>query len=246
MRLYNAAPAQPTGAERVRSVLTAARTMTLHTHAGRAEMLRTETGDLLDRVHLRPLLPPLPGARAALPGKERTPATLELTDIAPVPARDRVRCRVTVTGRLLRAHPTAESRCVQVERAVLRTANTEYAIGVEELLTTPADPLATSEAGMLTHLTDHHEELVPLLMRLVEPRLAQGVVRALPLALDRYGMTLRLEYARGHHDARLPFPGKLDDADQTGVQVHALLVAARRATRQGVRAPGAGRRAPGR
>ncbi|KJY24430.1 DUF2470 domain-containing protein, partial [Streptomyces katrae] len=53
-------------------------------------------------------------------------------------------------------------------------------------------------------------------------------LRALPLALDRYGITLRLEERTGHHDVRLPFPSPLDDVEQSGTQIQALLSAARR------------------
>lgn len=58
---------------------------------------------------------------------------------------------------------------------------------------------------MLTHLVDDHGELVPLLLRLVQPQPDKGVKRILPLAMDRYGVTLRLEYSGSHRDVRLPF-----------------------------------------
>jgi hypothetical protein len=174
-------------------------------------------------------------------------ATLEFTDVSPAPVRDRVRARVTVMGWLSapRAHgeedeedgpSTRASRtgpCMEFARAVLETPTAKASVSLDELMGAAADPLATYEAAMLTHLIDDHTELVTLLMRLVEPRLVQGVRRALPLALDRYGITLRLEYARGHHDVRLPFPSHLTDVDQFGIQLQALRSAARRCSHRG-------------
>lgn len=81
---------------------------------------------------------------------------------------------------------------------------------------------------MLTHLLDDHQDLVTLLLRLVRPLPAATVLRALPVAMDRYGITLRLEERRGHRDVRLPFPSPLDDVEQAGAQIQALFSAARR------------------
>lgn len=56
------------------------------------------------------------------------------------------------------------------------------------------------------------------------------MTRVLPLAMDRYGVTLRLEYPRTHRDVRLPFAKPVARLDQVGPQIHALLAAARRAS----------------
>ncbi|MYR45333.1 DUF2470 domain-containing protein, partial [Streptomyces sp. SID5910] len=103
----------------------------------------------------------------------------------------------------------------------------------QELEAAELDPLATSEAGMLTHFVDDHPELVPLLLRLVRPGPDRGVRRALPVGIDRYGLTLRLELARGHRDVRLPFNRPVRDIDHVGAQIHALLSAARRLSHPG-------------
>lgn len=91
-------------------------------------------------------------------------------------------------------------------RAVLQTARGISYIGLDELDAAAPDPLAPYEAGMLTHLLDDHADLVTLLLRLVRPMPTAAVARALPVAMDRYGITLRLEEQRGHRDVRLPFP----------------------------------------
>ncbi|MEU9299719.1 DUF2470 domain-containing protein [Streptomyces sp. NPDC048269] len=218
--------ARPTDAERVRSVLAAAHSMTVVTDGLRTEVRHLDGTDPMGRLHLHPAEP---GGDAEL----RPAVRLEFTDVAPTPVRDRVRARVTLLGRLLTpyAHDpdeSADSTCVEFGQAVLETADGFSYVGLDELETARPDPLAPYEAGMLTHLLDDHADLVTLLLRLVQPLPAAAVVRALPVAMDRYGITLRLEERRGHHDVRLPFPSPLDDVEQSGAQIQALFSAARR------------------
>ncbi|MGW1773252.1 DUF2470 domain-containing protein [Streptomyces sp. NPDC002104] len=223
----------PTDAERVRSVLAAAHSMTVVTDGQRTEIRHLDGTDPLGRLHLHPAVPP--GGR----GEHRPAIRLEFTDIAPTPVRDRVRARVTLAGRLLTPYSEdgSDATCVEFGRAVLETADGARAyVGLDELDAARPDPLAPYEAGMLTHLLDDHAELVTLLLRLVRPRPAaqagagSAVLRALPLAMDRYGITLRLEERRGHRDVRIPFPSPLDDVEQSGAQIQALFSAARRSS----------------
>ncbi|MET9609453.1 DUF2470 domain-containing protein [Streptomyces sp. NPDC006512] len=224
--------ARPTEAERVRSILAAAHSMTVVVDGVRSEVRQLDGGDVLGRLHLHPAAPAA-GHPVSPEDDERPAIRLEFTDIAPTPVRDRVRARVTVLGRLLTPYAgeesaSGDSTCVEYGQAVLETAEGTSYIGLEELDEAWPDPLAPYEAGMLTHLLDDHPELVTLLLRLVRPLPSGAVVRALPLALDRYGITLRLEERRGHRDVRLPFPSPLDDVEQSGAQIQALLSAARR------------------
>ncbi|MFJ3973877.1 DUF2470 domain-containing protein [Streptomyces sp. NPDC090021] len=234
MRLFgdpSASAALPTAAERIRSVLAAAHSMTVTTDGLRSEVRHLDGGDPMGRLHLHPSEP---GGHA----EHRPAIRLEFTDVAPTPVRDRVRARVTVLGRLLTpyselsAEPGAESgaqsTCMEFERAELKTAEGIAYVGLEELDEAGPDPLAAYEAGILTHLLDDHHDLVTLLLRLVQPQPTAAVVRALPLAMDRYGITLRLEERRGHRDVRLAFPSPLDDVEQSGAQIQALFSAARR------------------
>ncbi|WP_433573190.1 DUF2470 domain-containing protein [Streptomyces sp. CA-251247] len=230
MRLFTTPVAQPTSAERIRSILMAADSMTIVTDEGRTEVSRLHGPGATEHIHLHP--PTDTGDAGGADGTTdgHTRATLEFTDIAPTPVRDRVRARVLLTGRLLTASrhaAPAGSRCMELAHAVLDTGEERITVGLEELMEADTDPLATCEAGMLTHLVDDHSDIVGLLLRLVKPRLVLGVQRALPVAIDRYGITLRLEYARSHQDARLPFPAPIKDIDQAGVRIHALLNAAR-------------------
>ncbi|MFJ4859179.1 DUF2470 domain-containing protein [Streptomyces sp. NPDC088748] len=230
MRLFGAPAtpaARPTDAERIRSILTAAHSMNVVTDGLRSEVRHLDGSDPMGRLHLHP----------AEPGGEseyRPAIRLEFTDVAPTPVRDRVRARVTVLGRLLTPYSDladdsgVNSTCMEFDRAVLETPEGRSHVGIEELDAACPDPLAPYEAGMLTHLLDDHHDLVTLLLRLVRPLPTAAVLRALPVAMDRYGIILRLEERRGHRDVRLPFPSPLDDVEQAGAQIQALFSAARR------------------
>ncbi|WP_327264910.1 DUF2470 domain-containing protein [Streptomyces sp. NBC_01232] len=232
MRLFGApaTPAdRPTDAERIRSILTAAHSMTVVTDGLRSEVRHLDGSDPMGRLHLHPAEP---GGE----GEYRPTIRLEFTDVAPTPVRHRVRARVTVLGRLLTPYTDladdsgVNSTCMEFDRAVLETADGRSHVGLDELDAACPDPLAPYEAGMLTHLLDDHHDLVTLLLRLVRPLPTASVVRALPVAMDRYGITLRLEERRGHRDVRLPFPSPLDDVEQAGTQIQALFSAARRSS----------------
>ncbi|MGW1836019.1 DUF2470 domain-containing protein [Streptomyces sp. NPDC002067] len=227
MRIFSSPGGRPTSAEQVRTILASAQSMSLLTGGDRTEISRTGADGTASPLHLHPA----PDGHTRTE-RELPTTTLEFTDIAPLPARSRVRARLTLTGRLLPPNGpgTETGRCLEFGRAVLTTPTGRTSVPLDELLAAAPDPLATREAGLLTHLADGHEHLVPLLLRLVEPRLRRHVRRALPLALDRYGLTLRLEYPLGHHDVRLPFHRRLHHADQFGPQLQALLATARRAS----------------
>ncbi|MGW4029602.1 DUF2470 domain-containing protein [Streptomyces sp. NPDC004838] len=242
MRLFNTPLALPTSAERIRTILTAADSMTVVTDEGSTEVSRLNGTGATEHIHLHPATTRASdagsdggaGSGPAANGPVR--ATLEFTDIAPTPVRDRVRARVLLAGWLLPAseHPSPEgSRCMELAHAVLERSGERSTVGLEELMAAETDPLATCEAGMLTHMVDDHSDLIGLLLRLVKPRLALGVQRALPLAIDRYGITLRLEYARSHEDARLPFPAPIKNVDQAGARIHSLLNTARHRSPRG-------------
>lgn len=76
-------------------------------------------------------------------------------------------------------------------------------------------------ARLLTHLADTHPGAVERLTRLIDP--VHGAVRVRPLAVDRHGLTLRIERARTHGDVRLPFHTPADDVAQLTERMHRLL-----------------------
>jgi hypothetical protein len=230
MGVDDAGVIEPTAAERVCSTVAAAGSLTVTMAGRRWELVAAHTLQRAGRVLLR-----IPAARELMAEVARDPrghrtAILEFTDVAPTAVRARVRARVRLTGWLAPAplwQEGAEAGLrLDPSQIVLETAAGPAGVGLDELVLAQADPLAGHEADLLTHLADHHREVVALLTRLVEPRLLHGVTTVWPLALDRYGITLRLEYARGHQDVRLPFTAPLAAADQASAAIRALIVAA--------------------
>ncbi|MCX4825329.1 DUF2470 domain-containing protein [Streptomyces sp. NBC_01142] len=249
MALFDVPPTEPTSGERIRTILAAAQSMTVVTDDHRTEVSRTAGPHPQGQIHLcTPASTPRgtgretqmgsgtnthadPEAGTDAPPWGCVAASLEFTDIAPTAVRDRVRARVTVFGWLAASGEDATDgdQCLEFSHAVLETANGKVTVGPAELMAAPEDPLATCEAGMLTHLVDDHEDVVSLLVRLVDARFLKGAERIVPLAIDRYGITLRIERGRGSLDVRLPFPSPIDNADQAGIQIHALLAHAQHA-----------------
>jgi hypothetical protein len=220
----------PTAAERVRSILAAAHSMTVVSDGRHTEVRSLDDSGAMGRFHLHAPFEG-PGTRSG----GRVPVRLELTDVAPAPVRDRLRARVTLAGLLAEPYDpeSTGSTCMEFGQAVLEDAEGRSYVTLQELEGTDLDPLATSEAVMLTHLVDDHAELLPLLLRLVRPLPDGGVLRVLPMAVDRYGLTLRLELPRTHRDVRLPFKTPVRHIDHVGPQIHALLSEARRLSHTG-------------
>ncbi|MBM7442438.1 DUF2470 domain-containing protein [Streptomyces sp. HB132] len=228
MRPFNSRTTQPTPAERVLAILTAAHSMTVVSDGlDPVEVHRLDGTAAMGHIHLHE-----PSESGPTPPGARIPVRLEFTDIAPTPVRDRTRARVTVTGLLSAPYSTeaTDSTCMEFGQAVFEDHRGRTFVTLDTLQDTVPDPIATSEAAMLTHLMDDHGELVPLLLRLVQPQPGRGVTRVLPVAMDRYGVTLRLEYPGTHRDERLSFAKPVARLDQAGPQIHALLTAARRAS----------------
>ncbi|MFH8989484.1 DUF2470 domain-containing protein [Streptomyces sp. NPDC017940] len=227
MRPHSKRVTRPNPAERVRSILLAARSMTVVSDGCHTEVHRLDGEGAMGHMHLH-----APPESVPATAHGRIPVRLELTDIAPTAARDRLRARVTLTGLLAAPYDgeSHESACMEFGQALLEDGDGRHFVTLDELMAAVPDPVAREEADMLTHLVDEHHELVPLLVRLVQPRPTRDLVRAVPLALDRYGMTLRLEYPTAHRDARLPFATPISHIDQAGPQVRGLLASARRAS----------------
>ncbi|MFQ6144270.1 DUF2470 domain-containing protein [Streptomyces seoulensis] len=220
----------PTAAERVRSILAAAHSLTVVSDGVHSEVRRLDGEGAMGHFHLH-----APAEDPVVRPSGRIPVRLELTDVAPTPVRERLRARVTLTGLLGAPYDPerAESTCVEFGQAVLEDERGRTYLTLPELEATALDPLAIYEAGMLTHLADEHGALVPLLLRLVRPAPDPGVRRVLPVRIDRYGVTLRLEYPDTHRDIRLPFRAPVHHIDHVGPQIHGLLATARRLSHTG-------------
>ncbi|MEU9862985.1 DUF2470 domain-containing protein [Streptomyces sp. NPDC047971] len=217
----------PTDAERIRSVIAAAGSLSLTTDGNSYDLVAMHDVDGSGRLALHaPADSPL-AAEAACAPRGALSALLEFTDIAPIAVRDRVRARVTLAGRLtpspLQTSPGVLVLRLDVARASIQRGALVEHIGPEELERAAPDVLAVAEAAMLTHLEEGHRDVVDRLARLADPELPHTAARVAPLALDRHGITLRCEYAHGVADLRIAFRTPVKDVDEVGRQVEILL-----------------------
>jgi hypothetical protein len=150
-------------------------------------------------------------------------AVLEFADVAPVPVRNRIRARLWLAGWFV---PEEGQLAFRATRVVLRPPTGAVVIDLAEFAAAEPDPLALAEAQLLTHLADCHSDAVERLTRLVEPDSLHGAVRVQPLAVDRHGLTLRIERARAHGDVRLPFHAPADSVGHLTERMHVLLTQA--------------------
>ncbi|MFH9861503.1 DUF2470 domain-containing protein [Streptomyces sp. NPDC017202] len=212
--------AVPGVAERARSVLAAAWSCAVTAQGGREEFVGAHTVADDGRVLLRvPQDSALPTAAICAPRGEPS-AVLEFADVAPVPVRDRVRARLWLAGRFV---PEDGRLAFHATRVVLKEPSGAVAVALDEFAAAAPDPLAAAEARLLTHLADAHPDAVERLTRLVREESLHGAVRVQPLAVDRHGLTLRIERARAHGDVRLPFHAPADDVGQLTERIHVLL-----------------------
>ncbi|MFF3935416.1 DUF2470 domain-containing protein [Streptomyces phaeofaciens] len=215
--------AVPGAAERARSVLAASWSCAVTADGGREEFVGAHTVDEDGRVILHvPEDSALLTAAICAPRGEPS-AVLEFADVAPVPVRNRIRARLWLAGWFtpedghLAFHPT---------RVVLKPPTGAVVVALDEFAAAAPDPLATAEAQLLTHLADAHPDAVERLTRLVRRDSLHGAVRVQPLAVDRHGLTLRIERAGAHGDVRLPFHAPADDVGQLTERMHVLLTQA--------------------
>ncbi|MGP3980127.1 DUF2470 domain-containing protein [Streptomyces sp. KR80] len=217
---------EPTPAERARSVLAAAGSLTVTTEAHRTELIGLHTVGHAGQLTLDD--PPGSHLRAELAHAPRgdLAAVVEFTDIAPTAVRDRVRARLTLAGYLTAIDDEPGALRFNTARAALAEAGQVTAIGLDELALARPDPLATYEADLLTHLDTTRTDTAARLSRLVPARLLLGVTRVRPVRLDRYGLVLRLERTTTHDDARLAFPSPVSHPGQAMRQMRSLLAQA--------------------
>jgi hypothetical protein len=227
MVFAKARPAGPSNAERIRSVIAAAGSLSLTTDDNTYDLIAMHSVDDSGRLLLHaPADSPLAVESVCAPHGVLA-ALLEFTDIAPAAVRDRVRARVTLAGRLTPSvtQPAAGVLMLRLDaaRASIRRHGLVEHVGPADLHRAEPDVLASAEAAMLNHLDEDHRYVVAQLARLADPELLRGAVRVVPFAMDRHGITLRCEYAAGYADHRIAFPAPVRDAAGVGRQVQALL-----------------------
>lgn len=224
-------------AVRLRSMLVAAHSLTLHIpgHEAHVAGRHTVTGDGRVRVEL----PADCQLAQRLAHQRETVAMIQVTDLAPTPVRNRVRGRGTLTGWLA---PTGGDTSgydgsddlvavLDLATAEVSTADGTTSIDPAAFATARPDPLAATEADLLCHLDHHHAYTVDRLCRLVPTHHMRGVRQVRPLRLDRHGVVLRLELPAGDRDVRLRFRSALRHPDELGGQIDALLSESRHCRR---------------
>jgi hypothetical protein len=207
-------PDRPSSAMRARTVLATAASASVHWDGGRVDLLGCHHDDPLGDVILTlETRSTLAGAARAAPGGDLA-VLLELTELCAVSARERVRSRVSLAGWLSAApwatDGTEGTTCLHVEVTEVAFADSPHLgdrtwIGLADYRAAEPDPLHLGAADLLQHLAAHHPDAVAALSRLCDATTLQGVLRVLPVALDRYGVVLRVERLRGHKDVRLSF-----------------------------------------
>lgn len=218
---------EPGNAERIRSVIAAARSLSLTADDRCYDLVDMHSVDRKGALLLHaPADSPLAAQSAHAPRGDLT-ALLEFTDIAPTGVRDRVRAKVTLAGRLVPAGARAGARTLvlrlDLARAAIERRGRVEHVGPDELARAEPDVLAAHESSMLLHLTDDHQDVVDRLTLLTDPEVRREALSVRPLALDRFGVVLRVEHARGHTDTRIAFPGPVRDTEDVGRQLDRLL-----------------------
>lgn len=169
---------------------------------------------------------PADSSLLSLPAEEA--ALVELTDVAPVAMRNRIRARLMLAGWLV---PMDGAVRFTPGVARLTTGGQESTMDAEALLAAAPDPLADREAGLLCHLAEAHPEAIETLCRFIPTHMLQGVRRVLPLAVDRHGVVLRLESRSHDRDARIPFRTPVHRAEDVPDRMLDLLAHAPRCVR---------------
>ncbi|MEV0135996.1 DUF2470 domain-containing protein [Dactylosporangium sp. NPDC050688] len=221
----------PTAAERLRTLLAAASSLTLHVPGHRCDLIGRHHVDEAGRVVVE--LPADSHVALLVEVEADLGAVIEITDVAPTPVRSaggRIRSRATFSGWL-----QPSGRRDGDLRAVLELASAtlldpvlgEVEVEADAFAAARPDPLAREEADLLCHLTGAHPEAIEHLSRLIAPHHLHGVHRVVPVRMDRFGVVLRLEFAARHRDVQLPFSAPLRTAADAAPRMHELLARGR-------------------
>jgi len=226
-------PVRPNWAERARTVLAAAASASVLWDGGRVDLLGCHHDDPLGDVilTLESTSTLVRAVREADGGA--LAVTTELTELCAVSARERVRARVSLVGQLSEIADLELSD--QSARLLIRIAEVSVdelgphdevgpgPVALADYQGSRPDPLHAGAAEQLQHLAAHHPDAIDVLSRLCDREALIGVTRVLPIALDRYGIVLRVERLRDHRDVRLPFDQRIDNGSEAAVQMRTLL-----------------------
>ncbi|UGY90390.1 DUF2470 domain-containing protein [Streptomyces gobiensis] len=249
-------PRQPTAAERVRTLVESSVSAVLRIPGVEPDELgsgvpqsRAVTSDG-DVVVLVPADSPAARAAAYAQDDDLT-AVMEITDVAPVSVPHRIRGRAWVTGWLTAVRGADRGECgkllaerhpagppvsgpgwmmlrLEVGEAYIDDLWGESQVEPDDFAAAQADPLVPHEADLLQHLAAAHSEQVGGLCALLGEREGPCAAgrRAVPLALDRFGLRVRYCGESDGFDARFEFPEPVADVAQLRRAMHRLFEAA--------------------
>ncbi|MCM2392823.1 DUF2470 domain-containing protein [Streptomyces albipurpureus] len=177
-----------------------------------------------------------PAVRAATHAQDdELTAVLEITDVAPVSVPHRIRGRAWVTGWLTSVPGVAEPGLMMLRLEVGELSVDDLwgaaTVEPEDFTEAGVDPLIAHETELLQHLHSAHGEQVQELCGLLGERVdGMGtengrIRRAVPLALDRFGLRVRFVGERCF-DARFDFPEPVQDITGLRRAMHTLFEAA--------------------
>ena len=175
-----------------------------------------------------------PAVRAATHAQDdELSAVLEIIDVAPVAVPDRIRGCARVAGWLTSVPGLATEPGYMMLRLEVGEASVDDLWGAshvepEALARACADPLVAHETELLQHLDSAHGDQVQTLSALAGEREARAVAegrRAVPLALDRFGLRVRFTGERCF-DTLFDFPSPVGDITELRRAMHALFEAA--------------------
>jgi hypothetical protein len=158
------------------------------------------------------------------------PVVVEIADVAPLPVAHRVRARVRLQGHA--AVLPDGGVALRAIAAELEEPGGRTPVSPADLWAAEPDPVAAAEGAFLSHLVHGHAELTRSLTRLVDEEILDGALTATPVALDRHGLVLRVEYRRGHRDVRLPFAEEAASFDEVRAGLRELALRAQSCPRQ--------------
>ncbi|WP_189884581.1 DUF2470 domain-containing protein [Streptomyces xantholiticus] len=175
-----------------------------------------------------------PAVRAATHAQDdELSAVLELTDVAPVAVPNRIRGRAWISGWLTRMPGLAAEPGYMMLRLEVGEASVDDLWGAshvepEAFASASADPIVAHETELLQHLASAHSDQVQALGSLLGDRAGSRSTtgrRAVPLALDRFGLRVRFTGERCF-DARFDFPVPVADVPELRRAMRTLFEAA--------------------
>lgn len=235
----------PTGAERARTVLAVAPTVTVSTQGSDWTVARHG----VDPSGCPLLLVGAPTADALTTtpaGAVRQPVrvTLHAAQLHLLRVPDRVRHRVEIRGTVTAVAAAEADELLAADRrfldaldecALLRVEPAAILldgdpVGLAEFRCAAADPFAPEEESLLREMLSTRQEDLVWLCTLLGPDALNGATEIAPVGVDRWGLTIRVAGPAGARHHRIGFPDPVDRVDALQRVLRRLITFARSAT----------------